>query len=211
MKKFQTTASTALLGLGIALIGINITAAPAADGQTNPLLRPPAVPLVACDPYFSIWSPADKLADADTVHWTGKAQRLTSLVRIDGKVFRLMGKEPASEPALPQTQPEVLPTRTICTFEGAGISLTLTFMTAALPEDIDVLSRPVTYLTFECHAIDGQPHTIESYLDVASELVVNTPDQEVIWSKEKMGDVTALKTGSKEQMILGEKGRRHPD
>ena len=107
-------------------------------------LRPPSVPLVACDPYFSIWSPADKLTDADTVHWTGKPHRLTSLVRIDGKGFRLMGKEPANVPALPQTGLEVLPTRTIYTFEGEGVRLTLTFMTAALPDDLMVYSRPVT-------------------------------------------------------------------
>jgi hypothetical protein len=116
--------------------------------QAAATLRPPSVPLVACDPYFSIWSPADKLTDADTVHWTGKPHRLTSLVRIDGKCFRLMGKEPAAVPALPQTGLEVLPTRTIYTFEGEGVRLTLTFMTAALPDDLMVYSRPVTYLTW---------------------------------------------------------------
>ena len=105
-------------------------------------LRPPAVPLVAHDPYFSIWSPADKLTDADTMHWTGKPHRLTSLVRIDGKAFRLMGTSPTNVPALPQTGLEVTPTRTIYTFEGEGVRLTLTFMTPALPEDLEVLSRP---------------------------------------------------------------------
>ena len=43
----------------------------------------------------------------------------------------------------------VLPTRTIYTFEGEGVRLTLTFMTAALPDDLMIYSRPVTYVTWE--------------------------------------------------------------
>src|SRR5262245_17777330 len=84
---------------------------------------PPATPLVAVDPYFSIWSPADKLTDADTVHWTGKPHRLTSLVRIDGKTFRVMGASPTNAPALEQKSLTVLPTRTIYTFAGANVEL----------------------------------------------------------------------------------------
>ncbi|SPE61344.1 exported hypothetical protein [Verrucomicrobia bacterium] len=117
-------------------------AEPALAGQ----LRPPAVPLVASDPYFSIWSPADKLTHADTMHWTGKPHRLNSLVRIDGKGFRLMGEEPTNVATLPQISLEVLPTRTIYTFEGEGVRLKLTFMSPALPDDLMVFSRPVTYL-----------------------------------------------------------------
>jgi Domain of unknown function (DUF4965)/Domain of unknown function (DUF5127)/Domain of unknown function (DUF1793)/Domain of unknown function (DUF4964) len=169
-------------------------------------LRPPSVPLVACDPYFSIWSPGDKLTDVDTTHWTGKAQRLTSLIRIDGQAFRLMGKNPEAVPALPQSGLQVLPTRTIYTFEGQGARLTLTFMTADLPDSIDLLSRPVTYLTYECQSIDGKNHKIETLFDAGSELVVNTPDQEVVWSTEKIRGLAALKVGSKDQAVLGRKG-----
>lgn len=76
-------------------------------------LRPPAVPLVACDPYFSIWSCADRLNDDATRHWTGKKQALSSMIRVDGKVYRLMGDQPKEVPAFPQVGLRVLPTRTI--------------------------------------------------------------------------------------------------
>ncbi|MEJ1971815.1 MAG: DUF5127 domain-containing protein [Lacunisphaera sp.] len=145
-------------------------------------LRPPAVPLVACDPYFSIWSPADRLTDADTTHWTGKPHRLTSQVLIDGKAFRVMGTEPAATPALPQTRLEVWPTRTIYSFAGAGVQLTLTFMTAALPEDIDLLSRPVTYLTYAFQATDGKPHEAAVQFEANGEIAVNEGRQPVVAS-----------------------------
>jgi hypothetical protein len=177
----------------------------AADDALKPL-RPPAVPLVACDPYFCIWSPADKLTDAATIHWTGKAQPLTSLVRIDGKAWRLMGTEPKDVPALPQTSLEVFPTRTIYTFAGSGIRLTLTFTTPALPDDLLILSRPVTYLTWEARSTDDDVHDVAVYFDSSTLPAVNTPDQKVVWSREKIDGLIVLRAGSKDQPILQKRG-----
>jgi hypothetical protein len=128
-------------------------------------LRPPAVPLVACDPYFSIWSPADRLTDTGTQHWTGKPHRLRALLQVDGKLYRVMGAAPTEAPALKQKSVAVLPTRTIYSFEDAGVRLELTFLTPALPEDIDILSRPVTYVSFDIKATDGGAHETKLFFE----------------------------------------------
>ncbi|HNU31418.1 MAG TPA: DUF4965 domain-containing protein, partial [Sedimentisphaerales bacterium] len=169
-------------------------------------LIPPATPLVACDPYFSIWSHADNLTDEDTTHWTGKPHRLTSMIRIDGRPYRIMGTTPGKVPPMKQTGLTVLPTRTIYNFESAGIALTLTFMTPALPDSIDILSRPITYLTYESRSTDGQSHTVQVYFDASAELTVNTSNQQVVWADEEMGDLIASKVGSKDQPILAKRG-----
>jgi hypothetical protein len=184
----------------------SVYVAPAPRHAEGNKLVPPSVPLVACDPYFSIWSPADKLTEADTVHWTGKPHRLTSLARIDGKPFRVMGTSPTTVPALPQTDLQVLPTRTIYTFAGAGVKLTLTFMTPALPDDLMIYSRPVTYLTWNASATDGKTHKVEGYFDASAELTVNTGQQAVVHSQKHSGDLELLEIGSKDQPVLAKKG-----
>jgi hypothetical protein len=167
-------------------------------------LRPPAVPLVTHDPYFSVWSTADTLTEDQTRHWTGTVQSLYSAVRVDGKVFRVMGREVRGPqtPALEQKTLTVSPTRTVYTFSGAGIGVTLTFLTPAFPDDLDVLSRPTTYLTWEVTSSDGQAHDVRLYFDASADLAVNTPEQPVTWSRFRLGPHTALRAGSASQPVL---------
>ena len=187
------------------VITATLATSPVAFANEKPL-RPPAVPLVACDPYFSIWSPADKLTDTNTVHWTGKPHRLASHAWIDGWSHRIMGAEPADAPALEQKSVLALPTRTIYTFEGAGVALTLTFMTPAQPDDLDILSRPVTYLTYECRATDGREHNVVLGFDASAEIAVNTPDQEVVGKDEEKDGFATVRIGSKDQPVLAKRG-----
>ena len=169
--------------------------------------RPPAVPLVACDPYFSVWSFNDKLTDANTRHWTGRPQPLHSLIRVDGKTFRLMGGAPdTSIAALPQVNLQVLPTRTIYDFANPIVHVTLTFLTPALPENLDVYSRPVTYLTWDVKSVDGQPHEAAIYFAAGAALAVNTVEQKVDWSHLEVAGLDVLRVGTEEQPVLRRKG-----
>jgi hypothetical protein len=169
-------------------------------------MRPPAVPLVAHDPYFSIWSMADHLNGDGTKHWTGKPNTLTAYARIDGKSYRIMGRERQAGNELAQTRLEVLPTRTIYEFAGAGAKVGLTFFTPALPDDLDVLSRPLTYLEWSTASSDGREHAVEIYFDAGSDLVVNTPDQPVLAARYQLDGFPLLRMGSREQGVLAKRG-----
>jgi len=56
-------------------------------------LRLPSVPLLLNDPYFSFWSPYDKLTDGTTKHWDNQQKAMDGLLRVDGKVYRFMGSQ----------------------------------------------------------------------------------------------------------------------
>ena len=200
MKRYNIFAVVLLLLLG----GTTFAQSPAP-------LRPPAVPLITHDPYFSIWSMNDKLTDGATKHWTGTDNPLTGLIRIDDVTLRFMGANPArrGDPdikPMQQTGFKLTPTRTIYSFEANGIKLDLTFLTPALPQDLNVLSRPLTYIIWDVRAIDGREHNVRLYLDATSHLVVNRVDERAMWSRHKLGEMEVVRLGSTEQKMLQKSG-----
>ena len=172
----------------------------------EPSFRPPAVPLIACDPYFSVWSAADRLFDDWTRHWTGKTHALCSLVRVDGKPYRLMGRSVTEVHPMPQVGLTVHPTRTIYDFEADGVRITLTFLTASFPHDLDLLSWPVAWIEWSARATDGKTHSVAVYFDHSAELVVNVPEQKVTWDRAAVEGMRVLTMGSEEQAVLAKKG-----
>ncbi|HEX2521952.1 MAG TPA: DUF4965 domain-containing protein, partial [Terriglobia bacterium] len=170
------------------------------------------------DPYFSVWSMDDRLTEGFSRHWTGTIQAMWGVARIDGKTFRYLGPQPTDgnsrrqvgfqevPPPMKQLALNLLPPRTIYVFEAAGVKLSLTFFTPALPDDLDILARPVTYIIWEGQSMDGQPHQVSLYFDCSAQWAVNTPEQQVVASRYKIGDLAVLRTGTKQQAILEQSG-----
>lgn len=170
-------------------------------------LRPPSTPLITHNPYFSIWSNTDKLTDSNTVHWTGKPQPISGLLRVDGQTMRFMGDRPRQLPAMQQTAHTVTPTHTRYSFTGGGVELNLSFFTPTILSDLEVLSRPVTYVSFTTKSIDGKAHQdVSILLDVDPIIAVNGSGEAVTYSRNQTETQTVLSVGSRDQRILNRAG-----
>ena len=137
--------------------------------------RPTAIPLVTTDPYFSIWSFTDRLADDHTRHWTGVLQSMFGFITIDGEKYRFMGKTAVTDryfpegKALEQTDVTVNPTSTVYTFSHPACELRVTFLTPLLLDRPEVFSRPVSYIFYDITPRE-EGHTFSVYFDAASYL-----------------------------------------
>lgn len=319
--------------------------------------NPPATPLITIDPYTSIWSFGSKLNADPTRHWTGRAHQLNGLIRVDGRVFRFMGKptfpgdtlvpsalqqpyearyttkHPADNwaspdfddslwsagagtfgsrdtdrthwtssdiwvrrvvdlPSIPdgnllvsaiyndnyelfingqriagiggvspnyevtatqrqirevlrpglnliafhsqnfsgpgfvdlgllserelnmdvaeQTGQQMTATQSTFTFSAGGVELTVRFTAPLLMDNLDVLSRPVQYITYTVRATDGKAHSVQLYSDASTDIAVDSPDQPVVWRRGRTAQngptLNWMRVGSAAQNVLGRKG-----
>jgi hypothetical protein len=320
-------------------------------------LRAPAYPLVAIDPYTSAWSMTDKLYDDPVRHWTGKVHSLIGAIRVDGEVYRFLGKEeyplkaiipmakdeiwdgsfttraPSSgweqltfdskswkkgkaafgspdmnvvntpwdineiwvrrEFSLPKgtadsvfyliyshdddfelylngqeivntgrsakmdvllkidaamlnkdgknviaahckdqggkayvdfgiyTEPiqkqifektavqenvSLSATQTQYSFKCGGVGLNIKFISPLLPKNLDLLSRPVNYISYSVVSNDAKKHDVEIYFEITPQWAVNEISQEIEVDEGKTGTVQYLKTGTTAQSVLERSG-----
>lgn len=148
--------------------------------------RAPCVPLITNDPMLNVWSFADRLTDDVPRHWTGARQFITGAIAIDGQPYQFIGKlQPDNTryvtefPALEQTDLTVRPLTTVYTLENDIVRMTLTFMSPLLPDDLKLLSRPISYISYRLEAKDGRSHSVRVFIGVSAEMAVNSADQSV--------------------------------
>ncbi len=168
--------------------------------------RAPSYPLITHDPYFSIWSPDEVPTRTETTHWTGKSMPIHSMVRIDGKTYRLMGKLPAFVPAAKSTGAELTPTQTTFSFLQDGVEIKLNFLSPLILEDIDLVTRPLSYITWSFSSKDKKSHTAEIYIGISGLTSVDNRSQQITWGKQSVQQLQVLKIGSKDQPVLQKSG-----
>ncbi len=169
------------------------------------ILRAPSVPLITVDPYFSVWSASDKLTDTDTAHWTSRPNTIKGVLNVDGTDYRFMGL--GNEETLAQTDLDVTALTSEYTFEGAGIKLRALFFSTLFPDELDIMTRPVSYLSLKIESTDGEKHFCKAKITVSEEICLDTKGQFPIKTEalEKNG-INMIKIGSTEQPILAKSG-----
>ncbi|MDR0668403.1 MAG: DUF4965 domain-containing protein [Prevotellaceae bacterium] len=105
-----------------------------------------------------------------------------------------------------QTSVNVQATQTYYTFACGPVDLELTFTAPLLPEYLELISRPVNYISYRVAPNDQQTHHVDVYFEASPAWALDKPSQESRAEKIIKDGLTFLKTGSVAQKILGKKG-----
>ena len=105
-----------------------------------------------------------------------------------------------------QKSVSVLPTQTIYTFDCGPVELEVIFTTPLLMDDLELMARPVSYLSYQMKSTDQASHDVQIYLEATPQWAVHDNSQQVGFEQIEKEGMTFLKTGTLEQPLLQRKG-----
>ena len=172
-------------------------------------LRAPAYPLITVDPYFSVWSTSDKLYENDIKTWDSRTCFLIGKAEIDGECYVFMGS--AKDMNMPPMNQVDVITESFSTkyiFEAAGVRLIADFFTPVLPTDLDMLSRPASYLKITAQSADSAAHKVKVSVLASEDFCIERKLQNCVLTEKVSlsSSFSAMKMGGTEQLVLGHSG-----
>jgi hypothetical protein len=105
-----------------------------------------------------------------------------------------------------QKRVELNATQTIYEFDCGDVDLTVIFTSPLLLQDLDLLARPVSYVSFKAKSKDRSSHNVEVYFGASTDIAVNSPEQKVTARQYTSADLAILKAGTEAQPVLEKKG-----
>ena len=214
----------------LAFMALSLSMQAAVNYQNE--LRAPAYPLVTVDPYFSVWSFTDAVNADMTRHWSGRKQPILAAVRVDGVTYRIIGcEDQVPDPMFgrkPHKQPEdlsylqqgpvifeqaakqlsvnVLPTSTTYVMECGPVNVTVSFISPLILDDLELLSRPVNYVSFKVEPVEKGKHNVQLYVEASPRLAVDLETVPVTIETGALDGVKFIRTGTVDQRILEKRG-----
>jgi hypothetical protein len=105
-----------------------------------------------------------------------------------------------------QKSVEVQAMQTHYSFVCGNVDLKLTFTAPLFMNNLDLMTRPVNYISYEVASNDGKEHDVEIYLEASPRWALDQPYEQSVSSSFSDDKMVYLKTGSTEQNILNKMG-----
>lgn len=105
-----------------------------------------------------------------------------------------------------QKSVNVLPTRTFYSFEAGGVQLDVIFTAPLLMDNLDLMTRPVNYITYQVKSIDGENHDVSVYIEGSPQWAQDVVHQPIVSEHVDNSSLHLLKSGTKSQNVLGKSG-----
>lgn len=105
-----------------------------------------------------------------------------------------------------QKSADVQATQTRYSFDCGNVELNLSFLAPLLMEDLNLVSRPVNYISYDVKSLDGKDHDVQIYFEAAPNWALNVPSQANTAEGYEKDNLLFLKTGSVNQKVLGKRG-----
>jgi hypothetical protein len=125
---------------------------------------------------------------------------------VDFGIYVETDDEKQFQVAAEQKSVDVQATQTHYVFQCGPVQLELSFLAPLLMDNLELISRPVNYISYKVTSTDGADHDAQIYIEAAPNWAVDMPIQKTTANGFEKDGLLFVRTGSQEQNVLAKRG-----